>query len=162
MMITKQTIHDLKPCAERWKNYLENYSDFKGTFEEFLNLDKISYQDKICVSKKILKREALEHPGEKKYGISSKRMVLGIFKKAGYILTIVVATMVDILMDTMMEYIGIKSTIKGSFCLLITVWFILGEAISILENASRMGVKVPRFFRKIISELQKDIDGKKS
>ena len=78
------------------------------------------------------KREALEHPGEKKYGISSKRMVLGIFKKAGYILTIVVATMVDILMDTMMEY------------------------------ASRMGVKVPRFFRKIISELQKDIDGKKS
>ena len=103
------------------------------------------------------KREALEHPGEKKYGISSKRMVLGIFKKAGYILT-----MVDILMDTMMEYIGIKSTIKGSFCLLITVWFILGEAISILENASRMGVKVPRFFRKIISELQKDIDGKKS
>ena len=70
--------------------------------------------------------------------------------------------MVDILMDTMMEYIGIKSTIKGSFCLLITVWFILGEAISILENASRMGVKVPRFFRKIISELQKDIDGKKS
>ncbi|WP_462269573.1 phage holin family protein [Ruminococcus bromii] len=30
----------------------------------------------------------------------------------------------------------------------------LGEAISILENASRMGVKVPRFFRKIISELQ--------
>ena len=104
------------------------------------------------------KREALEHPGEKKYGISSKRMVLGIFKKAGYILTIVV----DILMDTMMEYIGIKSTIKGSFCLLITVWFILGEAISILENASRMGVKVPRFFRKIISELQKDIDGKKS
>ena len=104
------------------------------------------------------KREALEHPGEKKYGISSKRMVLGIFKKAGYILTIVVATMVDILMDTMMEYIGIK----GSFCLLITVWFILGEAISILENASRMGVKVPRFFRKIISELQKDIDGKKS
>ena len=100
------------------------------------------------------KREALEHPGEKKYGISSKRMVLGIFKKAGYILTIVVATM--------MEYIGIKSTIKGSFCLLITVWFILGEAISILENASRMGVKVPRFFRKIISELQKDIDGKKS
>lgn len=108
------------------------------------------------------KREALEHPGEKKYGISSKRMVLGIFKKAGYILTIVVTTMVDILMDTMMEYIGIKSTIKGSFCLLITVWFILGEAISILENASRMGVKVPRFFRKIISELQKDIDGKKS
>ena len=105
------------------------------------------------------KREALEHPGEKKYGISSKRMVLGIFKKAGYILTIVVTTMVDILMDTMMEYIGIKSTIKGSFCLLITV---LGEAISILENASRMGVKVPRFFRKIISELQKDIDGKKS
>ena len=110
------------------------------------NLDLIDQVSGILAAK----REALEHPGEKKYGISSKRMVLGIFKKAGYILTIVVATMVDILMDTMMEYIGIKSTIKGSFCLLITVWFILGEAISILENASRMGVKVPRFFRKII------------
>lgn len=105
------------------------------------------------------KREALEHPGEKKYGISSKRMVLGIFKKAGYILTIVVGNNGWIfLMDTMMEYIGIKSTIKGSFCLLITVWFILGEAISILENASRMGVKVPLLFKKIISELQKDIE----
>lgn len=108
------------------------------------------------------KREALEHPGEKKYGISSKRMVLGIFKKAGIHIDNSGGNNGCILMDTMMEYIGIKSTIKGSFCLLITVWFILGEAISILENASRMGVKVPRFFRKIISELQKDIDGKKS
>ena len=54
-------------------------------------------------------------------------------------MTIVVATMVDILMDTMMEYIGIKSTIKGSFCLLITVWFILGEAISIFRKCKQNG-----------------------
>lgn len=107
------------------------------------------------------KREALEHPGEKKYGISSRRMVLGIFKKVGYILTILVATIVDVLMDTMMKYIGIESTIKTSFCLLITVWFILGEAISILENVGRMGVKLPEVFKKVLSELQNSIDDKK-
>ena len=31
------------------------------------------------------KKEALEHPGSKKYGWSSKKGVLGIFKKVGYV-----------------------------------------------------------------------------
>lgn len=107
------------------------------------------------------KKEALEHPKETKYGISSKRMVLGIFKKVGYILTILVATISDLLMEVIMEYIGVESTLKTSFCFLVMAWFILEEAISILENVGRMGVKLPQFLEKTLSELRKEIDNKK-
>lgn len=107
------------------------------------------------------KKEALEHPKEINYGISSKRMVLGIFKKVGYILTILVATVADLLMGIILEYIGVESTLKTSFCILVIVWFILEEAISILENVGRMGVKMPQFLEKTLFELRNQINNKK-
>ena len=55
--INKEILHKLKPCIERWKNYLEHYSDFDGSLAEFLKLDKISYTDKIWVSRQIVDRK---------------------------------------------------------------------------------------------------------
>ena len=37
------------------------------------------------------KKEAVEHPNDKKYGWSSKKSIIGIYKKIGYIITVLVA-----------------------------------------------------------------------
>ena len=57
--INKQVLHDLKPFLGRWENYLEHYSNFEWSFEEFLKLDKISYDDKIFVVKKLIPKRVL-------------------------------------------------------------------------------------------------------
>jgi len=49
MEITKEFLKELRPCGNRWKNYLENYRDWSGTLSEFLCLDKISTEDKLWV-----------------------------------------------------------------------------------------------------------------
>ena len=40
-------------------------------------------------------REAIEHPNNKKYGWNSKKGLMGIYKKIGYIFTILVALSTD-------------------------------------------------------------------
>jgi len=46
------------------------------------------------------------------------------------------------------------------FGLLITIWLIINELLSILENAGRMGVTLPLFLLKLLAELKDSIDKK--
>ena len=52
--INKEILKNLNPCADRWKNYLDHYDSFSGSFEEFLLLDKITIADKVFVIKKMI------------------------------------------------------------------------------------------------------------
>ena len=76
MLINKEFLKELKPCTERYKNFLEHYADFSGTMVEFLDLDKITYKDKIWVVKLVVKREILEQ-----WAILCAESVLPIFEK---------------------------------------------------------------------------------
>ncbi len=106
------------------------------------------------------KREAIEHPNNSKYGWSSKQGVLGILKKTGYFFTIFVAVCTDYLIYMFAQDLGLKYDSQTYFGLLVAIWFIITEAISILENAGRMGVELPDFLKKTLRELKKDIDDK--
>lgn len=44
--------------------------------------------------------------------------------------------------------------------LLVTVWYLLNEALSITENAGRMGAPVPEWLSKYIAVLKNKIDSK--
>ena len=44
--------------------------------------------------------------------------------------------------------------------ILVTVWLIINELISVLENLSRMGVPIPNFLKKIIDRLKNTVDEK--
>ena len=44
------------------------------------------------------------------------------------------------------------------FGFLVTVWLVINELISILENAGRMGVVLPKFIQNALAELRKNID----
>lgn len=101
------------------------------------------------------KRETLFYPHNNKYGWNSKKGIVGIYKKVGYILTIIVALGTDYVLLYFIQ--GERNTVFG---LLVIIWFVVNELISILENVGRMGVKLPAVIIKTLSELKKDIGNK--
>lgn len=106
------------------------------------------------------KKEALEHPNDKNYGWSSKKGIIGIYKKVGYILTVLVALATDYLIIRFVNELGIQYERNTTFGLLFLVWLIVNEMLSVLENAGRMGVKLPKFLVKALSVLKKEMDKK--
>lgn len=106
------------------------------------------------------KKEALEYPDNPDYGWSSKKWRLGVFKKCGYILAVCSAMVVDFLIIKISEYIGVQVPASTLFGLLVIVWFILNEILSIIENAGRLGAAVPEFFQKILVVLKTKVEEK--
>jgi toxin secretion/phage lysis holin len=104
------------------------------------------------------KKESYENPYNCEYGLSSKKSILGIYKKIGYMLTILVTVCIDYLIYKFAKEIGLEIGTNTIFGLLVTVWFIINELISILENVGRMGTEIPNFLRKILAELKNNID----
>lgn len=107
------------------------------------------------------KKEALENPDSSQYGWSSKKSILGIYKKLGYMLTILVAVCIDYLIFMFAKEIGLEFGSNTIFGLLVSIWFVINEIISILENIGRMGTKLPEFLNKVLAEMKNDLDNKK-
>lgn len=75
MIINKDVISGFNPCSDRFNNYLEHYSDFNGSFDEFIDLSNITHDDKIWVAKRALNRNQLVH-----FGLLCAESVLNIFE----------------------------------------------------------------------------------
>lgn len=103
------------------------------------------------------KREALDHPDDSNYGWSSAKWRKGIYKKFGYILTVCVAMMVDFIIFKCAAQMGITAKADTMFGLLCTIWFILNELLSIMENAGRMGAQLPEFLVKVLAVLKNKV-----
>lgn len=104
------------------------------------------------------KREAIEHPDDPTYGWSSKRGAEGIIKKFGYLCVIVVALIIDYIILHVAAQIGLQITLKAFFGLLVAVWYILNELLSIIENAGRMGAAVPSWLSRYVAVIKDKID----
>lgn len=104
------------------------------------------------------KREAIEHPDDPSYGWSSKKGAEGIIKKVGYLCIIAVAMIVDYVILNIAAQLGISIQVKALFGLLVAVWYILNELLSIIENAGRMGAPVPDWLARYIAVLKNKID----
>lgn len=104
------------------------------------------------------KKEAIEHPGDKTYGWCSKKGALRIIKKVSYLCVIATAMMVDYVISVTSGYLNITMPVTTFFDLLVSVWYLLNELLSIIENAGRMGGPVPDWLRKYISVLKNQID----
>ena len=106
------------------------------------------------------KAEALDHPGDKKYGWDSKKGARGILKKVGYMAVIAAAISLDYMTLTMASQMGLDVQKSVFFGILVTAWYILNEALSIIENAGRMGSDVPDWLARCIAALKDKIDDK--
>lgn len=90
--------------------------------------------------------------------LSSKKGVKGIVKKVGY-LALVVATMIlDWLISQGLQQINLDLHYSVFFAVLVAVWLIINELISVLENLSRMGVPIPNFLKNLINRLKTTVD----
>ncbi len=104
------------------------------------------------------KSEAIDHPDNPEYGWNSRKGAKGIIKKVGYLCVIAVAMMVDYIIFRVAAEIGMTIELKAFFGILVTVWYLLNEALSIIENAGRMGAPVPDWLRQYIAVLKNKIE----
>lgn len=92
--------------------------------------------------------------------LCSRTGVVGIIKKVGYLLVVCVAGVVDWLVTYGMVQVGIEIDVSFCFGLIVTIWFIINELISILENLAKIGVPLPVFFTKLIHKLKVAVENK--
>lgn len=90
--------------------------------------------------------------------LSSKKGIIGILKKLGYIFAVVVALIADELIIFISSQFDINILPKATFAILITIWLTLNELLSIIENLGRMGVPLPKFLKRIILILKDTVD----
>ena len=101
--------------------------------------------------------EALDHPDDKSYGWSSKKGAKGIAKKVAYLFVIAVGMVIDYVIIQTSGVLGFNLP-NTMLSLLVTVWYMLNEALSITENAGRMGAPVPEWLMKYIAALKNKIN----
>ena len=86
--------------------------------------------------------------------LSSRKSISGILKKVGYLAVIAVGIVCDLLIEYAFAAIGQSLSITYAVGLIIIIWLILNECISVLENLSEMGVPIPRFLNGIVKRLK--------
>lgn len=90
--------------------------------------------------------------------LSSKKGIKGIVKKVGYLALVLASMIIDWLISQGLQQININLHYSVFFAVLVTVWLIINELISVLENLSRIGVPIPNFMKKLINRLKTTVD----
>jgi len=106
------------------------------------------------------KVEAIDHPDNPEYGWNSKKGAKGITKKVGYVFIIAVAMVLDYIILKVAGQFDLQLNAKAFFGLVVAVWYILNELLSIIENVGRMGANIPTWLSKYIAVLKNKIDAK--
>ena len=81
--------------------------------------------------------------------LSSKIGAKGIIKKVGYVFIVILAALLDKLLNS-----------TGNIRNIVIYMFIANEGISILENWTNMGIKIPKILKDKFNDINKDIDDK--
>ena len=92
--------------------------------------------------------------------LSSKKGVKGILKKVGYVALVCVGIAADYLIYSALTHVGVESPVKMFFGLIVAIWLIINELLSILENLERLGVPIPKFLIKLIEKLKITVETK--
>lgn len=83
----------------------------------------------------------------------------GLWHKGGMILVVAVAALSDVIMAVALPHIPVLEIAWPNLLLpLVLAWYILTELGSILENAIRMGAKVPLWLVKILDATLNAVD----
>lgn len=109
--------------------FLYLFGDFDFLLKSILTLMVIDYITGIC--KSFIQKKINSAIGGK-----------GIIKKVGYLLIITVSVILDQLLS-----------MGGSLRTLIITSFIFNEIISIIENTSSMGIKIPKILYESLEKL---------
>ena len=86
--------------------------------------------------------------------LSSRRGLFGILKKLCYFLVVGVGTGVDWLLSMTAEAFSFPLRLPFAVGMLVAVWLIINELISILENLTQIGVPMPAFLARLVRRLK--------
>ena len=91
---------------------------------------------------------------------SSKVAREGLFHKGGVILVVTGALLADLLFAAAIPVIPVFGGFQnpGLFLPLVLAWYIITEIGSVLENAVKMGARVPKWFVRAIEKAEKSVD----
>ena len=104
------------------------------------------------------KVEAADHPDDPSYGWNSRKGAVGIIKKVGYLCVIAVAMTADYIILNTAASLGFAVQKTAVFGLMVTVWYLLNEMLSVVENAGRMGAPVPEWLARYIAVLKHKVE----
>ena len=82
----------------------------------------------------------------------------GLWHKAGMILSVLVAAIADVAMTVAAQYIPIGIEWPGILMPLVLAWYVVTELGSILENAVKLGARVPKWLVKMLEASANVID----
>lgn len=91
--------------------------------------------------------------------IKSKTGLIGILKKLSYLILVCVGGVVDYLIGAGLATAGIEFS-SYYFGLIVAVWLIINELISILENLSELGTPIPKFLVNVVHRLKNTVENK--
>ena len=86
--------------------------------------------------------------------LNSRAGVAGIVRKVGYLALVAVGMAVDYLITSALLQVGVDLQINDCFGMIVTIWLIINELISILENLGRIGIPLPDFLVRIVKRLK--------
>lgn len=92
--------------------------------------------------------------------LSSKVGLKGIVKKLCYLMLVCVAGVVDWLLWSGLRQVGVTLDFGFCFGLIVVIWLIINELISILENLEALKVPMPTFLVNIIKHLKQSVETK--
>ncbi|MER2079889.1 MAG: phage holin family protein [Ruminococcus sp.] len=92
--------------------------------------------------------------------LNSRAGVAGIVRKVGYLALVAVGMAVDYLITSALLQVGVDLQINDCFGMIVTIWLIINELISILENLGRIGIPLPDFLVRIVQRLKNNVDNK--
>lgn len=91
---------------------------------------------------------------KKENNTNSKTGMWGIVKKVMYAVEVAIGITVDWLIINVCSSIGINFPTVTFFGLLVAIWLIINELISILENLTRLEAPMPPFLIKVVSTFK--------
>ncbi|MBQ2442419.1 MAG: phage holin family protein [Ruminococcus sp.] len=90
--------------------------------------------------------------------LSSRVGVKGIVKKVAYLALVAVGMVVDYLISSALVHVGVDILVNYCFGMMISVWLIINELLSILENLGRLGIPLPDFLVRAVERLRDGVD----
>lgn len=90
--------------------------------------------------------------------INSRIGIIGILKKVLYFALVAVGIVADYLITSALVQIHINLEVNYCIGMIVTIWLIINELISILENLGEMGLPLPTFLVKIVKRLKNTVD----
>ena len=88
---------------------------------------------------------------------TSREASRGLWHKLGSIAAVLVAALCDIALGVIAENFGEQIPSVSCGCIItpvVAVWYIFTELGSVMENAVKLGARVPGFLEKLISKLE--------